>query len=387
MSYQFAHWATASAKGNGKTRSAADLCREAARVEGDCPHVAEPKPPTVLHGVDPLAALEQHDAAIKARKAALRGTGSKIRRDTHTLSAVVMSHPTPCADLDQPAARQAYEAWRDDAVRWLVEDHQARGLKVLSVVEHLDEAHPHLHVLAIATPEASPRLDVKALHPGHQAQAAHDGPKASRAFKGAMRQWQDQVWEATSAPHGLTRIGPGRRRLPRAEHLAEKEQAGRLAAALAAAEQDQAAAARARAEAEQAKRQALAMHDAAERKERAADARVAQAEQRAKAVEAVPRAIEAAGKAFAFGEVVDADAAAGEMEFAPTVSVEREAQWRQVMRPAWEMCCHIVARMAEQLRAVPEASREAAMQWLAAREAGPVAEPEPVRQQHRGMTL
>ena len=55
-----------------------------------------------------------------------------------------------------------------------------------------------------------------------------------RAYRAAMRGWQDRYWESVGLPCGQTRLGPGRRRLTRAGHEAEKAQAGHAATLLAA---------------------------------------------------------------------------------------------------------------------------------------------------------
>ena len=256
MAYQFAHIATFSRKGNSAGRSVADICAEAARLDGHAPHVDQPAPPTVLEGMDPAAIPEEIERRVAAAKRAMRGQGrgNSVRADTHVLEGAVLSHPVLSADLEtDPTKRAAYEAWRADAVAWTKADAERRGLEVLSIVEHTDEAHPHVHVLSVAR---NARMDAKACHPGHVAEKAlADGAapaERTRAYRDAMRDWQDQHHQAVGLVHGLTRIGPGRRRLTRAVWEAEKAEAQRAAQQLADVEQAKLDAAAIRKQAEQA---------------------------------------------------------------------------------------------------------------------------------------
>src|SRR5690606_12615377 len=62
--------------------------------------------------------------------------------------------------------------WRTELVQWIEQDARRRGLDLLCVVEHLDEAHPHIHALLVPRrTERNPRMDAKATHPGYAAQS------------------------------------------------------------------------------------------------------------------------------------------------------------------------------------------------------------------------
>ena len=89
---------------------------------------------------------------------------------------------------------------------WLREQY---GERLRSVVEHTDEAHPHLHFYAVLP--AGERFEV--LHPGRQAasEKARQGAKKgaqNAAYKQAMVGWQDGFQRAVAAHFGLTRRGP-----------------------------------------------------------------------------------------------------------------------------------------------------------------------------------
>src|SRR5690606_38586341 len=90
-----------------------------------------------------------------------QGTVQRIRNDTHVMEAQVHSHPiytkAPPAghqgevrpSMDEPLWKERYLTWRTELVRWIEQDARRRGLDLLCVVEHLDEAHPHVHALLV----------------------------------------------------------------------------------------------------------------------------------------------------------------------------------------------------------------------------------------------
>lgn len=304
MAFQFAHIQTYSRKGNKTNRSVAEICAEAGRVPGHHPHVAEALPPTLLAGdFWPEEIPEEIERRVKAAKELLRGktkaTKKIITIATHVLEAQVYSHPAyvksapdehtgedrPC--LENEADREAYVAWRNATVEFVYREGERRGLEVLSIVEHLDEAHPHVHALLIPT---NSQLNAKHSHPGHRAaklamtdakelgipaaeikEAVKDplpvaragrkggdsakplgrqaaGDKAlkrkavvltegkilqrigNRAYSGAMRLWQDSYHEEVGIDAGLLRTGPKRFRWSREEYQ-QRQQDARVTAA------------------------------------------------------------------------------------------------------------------------------------------------------------
>lgn len=227
--YQFARIQTYSLKGNTANRSAASVLAENSRIPGNANHVENPQPPRLLWGVDPIEVLPEIEKRVATAKAALRGTGQRIQSNTHVLEGAVYSHPLTTEDLIQDREAVAtYFDWRKDVVDFAIKEAKQRGMEVLSVVEHLDESHPHIHVLAIPfLTETNKRLDAKACHPGHiatqQAAKAGENPRAQMAaYRKAMSSWQDSVWDAVSAKHALTRLGPRRKRYTPVEWTEQK---------------------------------------------------------------------------------------------------------------------------------------------------------------------
>lgn len=227
MAYQFVHIEVYSRRGS-KGRSVDYVLDEAERRPGAHPHVARPRPPTVVHGVsiEQVRAMH-HERAGKARQTLANGKDRAIRQDQNTLLTVILSHPALTVDLQDPGTAADVGAWQERSVAWLKAEH---GDRLVSVIRHDDEAHPHLH--AYVLPD-DPAMKATALHPGYTAKAAamagRSGKEANkegdRAYRDAMRHWQDRYWADVGLPCGLTRIGPGRRRLDRKAWQAEKQAA------------------------------------------------------------------------------------------------------------------------------------------------------------------
>lgn len=153
-------------------------------------------------------------------KAALRA----IRVDTHVLIASGFSFPDTVAAMDEAE----YLRWRKDAINFAKEDAARNGAEVLSVIEHRDETHPHVHVLAVPIcADDNMRMEPKRCHEGHREQDRHResgwSGSPSRSYKQAMRAWQDRYHADVGARHGQSRTGPRRRRLDRATWKAERD--------------------------------------------------------------------------------------------------------------------------------------------------------------------
>ena len=141
--------------------------------------------------------------------------GRKLRKDGHCLLAGVISLPN-----DQ---KENWDSFKKRSIKWL---QQQYGERLKTVVEHLDEKHPHLHFYCVAKP--GERFEV--LHQGQQAaQKAKEAGKVkgeqNKAYIEAMRAFQDVFSKAVAQIYGLARLGPGRRRLTRDQWKAEQKQA------------------------------------------------------------------------------------------------------------------------------------------------------------------
>lgn len=240
---QFMHLQSYARKANERGQSVEQVLAEASRAPEYSKHVADPLPPSLVYGVsvdevrrlhDEMVAAGGVEVTLKDGRTARRG----IRKDRHTLMTAVASHPLP-TDLvnTKPDARADYERWRDHNLAWL----KARfGDKLVSVIEHWDEKHPHIH--AYILPLDDPTCSARQLNPAWQAKevametaraAGHDDKAAVRlgnaAYRAKARELQDHYYEHVSLACGLTRTGPRRERLSRQQWKARKD-AAKLAA-------------------------------------------------------------------------------------------------------------------------------------------------------------
>lgn len=229
MAYQFIHveaYARVAGAGKAGGRNVGDVLAEADRKPGNCPHIDPEKlanpalAPARIYGLK-LEKVEEE--ATKWAEQAKDVQGRNLRKDGHCLLAGVVSLPAGTPDKD-------WQRFKADALKWLKNEY---GERLRSVIEHKDESHPHLHFYAV--PEHG--KDFASLHAGQKAarEAKAQGLKKgeqNRAYCEAMRAWQDKFSLEVGQKHGLTRLGPGRRRLTRAEWQKEQQQAKALQHAL-----------------------------------------------------------------------------------------------------------------------------------------------------------
>ena len=238
MGFQFVHMQTYSRKPSKAGVGTSFVFGEAQRRPECCTHVEVPGEPVTVYGMDVAAIELEHDTAVEAaRSVNVKGQARKLRQDQHTLLTVIASHPVaPDQVRDDPSVALEVQDWENRTIAWLKE---AYGDELRGVIRHDDEGHIHLHAYVIP---GDPGMSARALHPGVQAKKAFMASEAAvglpeltanrlgdKAYKAAMREWQDSYWRDVGLVCGLTRIGPGRRRLSRADWQAEQAQAERVA--------------------------------------------------------------------------------------------------------------------------------------------------------------
>ena len=221
--FQFIHVETygrVASKGAKRARwTIREVIAEAGREPGACAHVAEPRPPVLLHGQPPAEVERELLAEAEATRDA---AGRRHRRDAQLLLAGVVSYPARLGNATD-AERSAFAAWERDTLAWL---RKTYGKRLRCVIRHEDEPFLHLHWFAVADLAAGERPD--AIHPGRHAMAeakvagVESKAELDRLYREAMRRFQDDYHSAVGARQGLTRRGPGRRRLTRAEWHAER---------------------------------------------------------------------------------------------------------------------------------------------------------------------
>ena len=243
---QFFHIQTYSRKANEAGQSVEQVLAEAARDPQFSQHVSDPRPYRVVHGLSPEGVRRRHDEMIAASgvSVALKdGTTARrgIRKDRHTLLTAVASHPHLVAQIEaDPVARTEYDAWVRRNVEFL---RDLFGDRLVSVIEHVDEDHPHLH--AYILPLDDPACSARNLNPAWVAKAEAEAAARSAgeddkaavklgniAYRTRARALQDQYHRDVGLASGLTRTGPKRQRLSRAQWRAMKEEALRAAQTL-----------------------------------------------------------------------------------------------------------------------------------------------------------
>ncbi|MGY4751425.1 plasmid recombination protein [Pannonibacter sp. Q-1] len=240
MGFQFIHLEAYARKKDAQGRDIGWVLAEARRDPEASLHVESPARPELVRGIglDELAALHEElaDAATTTLK---NGQTRKVRKDQKSLLTVVASYPTPLKELDgNPAEHESLKSWEQRTVEWL---HSQFGDDLMTVIRHTDERYPHLH--AFVLPRSDQELRALRMHPGHEAKRrvmdshpTSDSKKdlnriGDRAFRDAMRGWQDSYHKAVGVPSGLTRLGPARRRLSREAWHAEQVAAQAVKAA------------------------------------------------------------------------------------------------------------------------------------------------------------
>ena len=229
MSYQFIHFDSYAREGTKQSKTVTkkngdkitttkqvknirQILEEQARIDSACPHIDQPRRPGLLYGVPPMEVLPLVEEWAENAKDA---QGRKLRKDGLCALVGVASLPREMED--------DFPQFAEDTLIWLK---QKYGDRLKSVVVHDDEAHPHLHFSVV--PRIGERFDD--IHDGYKAskQAKQEGRKKGEqnlAYIQAMRAVQDDFSNRVAMSHGLTRIGPGRRRLTRDQWKAEKAQA------------------------------------------------------------------------------------------------------------------------------------------------------------------
>ncbi|EDZ48577.1 Mob protein, putative [Rhodobacterales bacterium Y4I] len=193
MAYQFVHIETYSRKPRkvkgtkDQWNRARQVFEEAQRNPDFSRHVENPRAPlpVLSRGAMDVGDLQAlHDRRCSEIREAVTAKSGKtysrsLRSDAPTLYTEIHSHPMASKDFLADRARHQKEIarWADLAVR----DFRKRmpeGVAFAGVI-HLDEAHVHMHILALNA--GDPRLDANKLHVGKAAaavyRAAHDKPQ------------------------------------------------------------------------------------------------------------------------------------------------------------------------------------------------------------------
>lgn len=151
-------------------RTADEVIGEAFRDPACSRHVSTPAIRMWSDGARTAAACRSElDNHLADKTATTRGgVKRRLHPQTHVLCSDIVSVPWTWEDIevDKDLDRVTISFLRD-AKRYIEGDIVARGGRVLQTVLHLDESHPHIHVLSVANDGPAKRL-----HPGHSAKTA-----------------------------------------------------------------------------------------------------------------------------------------------------------------------------------------------------------------------
>lgn len=220
--FQFVHVnsysRTLSKKASHDKWNASQIVDEATRKPGCFDKaITNPLPPVHVYGQPIEQLLETLDEWAAGTKDT---RGRAARKDAVCLLAGVFS-----AEAGTPP--EQWQQIKDEAIKWAQDKY---GERLKTVLEHLDEPNPHCHFYVVPLPGES--FDV--VHEGRAAvkafvEAGGEKKKSNAVYRDTMRLFQDEYYDAVGAPCGMTRIGPAKRRLSRAEWHLEKMQAVQVA--------------------------------------------------------------------------------------------------------------------------------------------------------------
>lgn len=227
--FQFVHVnsysRTLSKKATHSKWSAKDVVAEATRDPSAIPHIDNPQAPIHVYGQPIEELLGTLDAWAAVTKDTL---GRATRKDAVCLLAGVFS-------AQEGTPPDQWEQIKTDAIKWAQDKY---GERLKTVLEHVDEGHPHCHFYVVPLPGES----FDQVHEGRAAvkafiAAGGEKTKSNAVYRDVMRGFQDEYYDAVGAPSGMTRIGPGKRRLTREAWKCEQQQAEAIAAQHARAQE------------------------------------------------------------------------------------------------------------------------------------------------------
>ncbi|TKF97448.1 plasmid recombination protein [Vibrio sp. F13] len=223
--YQFYHFDTYPINTTKSSKAFGQVSKEFMRHPSAVPHIESPQPPILRFGVDAYQAEQIIQARIKKAKDA---RGRKIRKDAQVCISSVVSFPR---ELEQQFP-EFYEDWVQRNINYFRRQY---GENLLSVIEHQDETHPHLHVIVGMPDTKEPgKAALKNIHSPYMKRDSLEGSKTMKntAYNEACRKMQDDYYSRVSVHHGLLRTGPKRKRLTRKEYVTAKREAFLLAQSL-----------------------------------------------------------------------------------------------------------------------------------------------------------
>jgi hypothetical protein len=195
---------------------------EAMRSAGNAPHIAFPREPVRLFGIDLLAIADQ---ACDLLSMAKDSAGRRLRKSCIGLIAGVVTYPIPKCDMGGFVNDyDVYSLWEQYTLDFLKKEH---GSALTFALRHEDETHFHIHFYTLPELADSDRLDFRDAHPGRyaRAEAVKRGvcsAAQNAAYTNAVVAYQDRYYAEVSRFFGHDRAGPRRKRVDRDRHKANR---------------------------------------------------------------------------------------------------------------------------------------------------------------------
>ncbi len=203
--------------------SIAGVFGEMMRLEGCCPHIDEPKVPTVVFGDPDLVLTNIVDQAGHA----VDKVDKHLKTTALVAAAGVVTYPVPRLDVESNLEERTKCAhWWRRTQGWLT---KYFGDTLQLIVVHRDEEYFHAHFVVVPRIGPDRRLNIGQVHPGEQAQRAAqeagESPRQQkRAYQTAMSAFIDCYYEDVMVEFGFARHGPGKFRVDRRGWRAIKAQ-------------------------------------------------------------------------------------------------------------------------------------------------------------------
>lgn len=211
-----------------KKQSIRGIINEVERIPHACLHIKNPAAPTLVFGTNPSKVADQ---IYKLADECQDNLGRKIRKDAQLLLAGVVSYPKKATDTNYED--EHFQKWLKQTIEFLKVEY---GSCLKSVILHSDdEEFPHCHYLVVPEPDSNGILNIRDIHPGMRARDTESdkgvgsGKVRRRLYKDAMRAFQDRYYSLVGISNGLSRLGPGRRRLTRKEWHDEQNRCEQIA--------------------------------------------------------------------------------------------------------------------------------------------------------------
>lgn len=195
---------------------------EALRLAGSAPHLAFPREPVQLFGIDPL---EVADQACELLSLAKDSDGRRLKKSCISLIGGVATYPIPKFDMGGFVNDyDVYSLWEQKTLDFLKKEH---GSALRCALRHEDETHFHIHFYTLPRLTNSERLDFRDAHPGRyaRADAVERGVCSAAqdaAYTNAVVAYQNRYHADVGLFFGHDRAGPRRMRVDRDRHKANR---------------------------------------------------------------------------------------------------------------------------------------------------------------------